>query len=133
MRRLTTAPNIAIATLWADMLTSGGIRSTVQRYFASSIAGEIPPDQALPEIWIEDAAQYDAATLDKVLNDVENDVLCMALASCDAETVAVFVKALTEQRRELVEQQITNSKAMPKEALASARQLLTNKFREFLV
>ena len=61
MRRLTTAPNIAIATLWADMLTSGGIRSTVQRYFASSIAGEIPPDQALPEIWIEDAAQYDAA------------------------------------------------------------------------
>jgi hypothetical protein len=48
LRRLTTAPNIAIATLWADMLTSGGIRSTVQRYFASSIAGEIPPDQALP-------------------------------------------------------------------------------------
>lgn len=82
---------------------------------------------------LEDAAQYDAATLDKVLNDVENDVLCMALASCDAETVAVFVKALTEQRRELVEQQITNSKAMPKEALASARQVLTNKFREFLV
>lgn len=61
MRRLTTAPNIAIATLWADMLTNGGIKSTVQRYFASSIAGEIPPDQALPEIWIEDAAQYDAA------------------------------------------------------------------------
>lgn len=61
MKRLTTAPNIAIATLWADMLTSGGILATVQRYFASSIAGEIPPDQALPEIWIDDAAQYDAA------------------------------------------------------------------------
>ena len=54
MRRLTTAPNIAIATLWADMLTSGGIAATVQRYFAGSIAGEIPPDQALPEIWIQD-------------------------------------------------------------------------------
>ena len=61
MKRLTTAPNIAIATLWADMLTSGGIGATVQRYFASSIAGEIPPDQALPEVWVDDAAQFDAA------------------------------------------------------------------------
>jgi hypothetical protein len=61
MKRLTTAPNIAIATLWADMLTGGGIEASVQRYFASSIAGEIPPDQALPEVWIADAAQFDAA------------------------------------------------------------------------
>ena len=61
MKRLTTAPNIAIATLWADMLTHGGIEASVQRYFASSIAGEIPPDQALPEVWIADAAQFDAA------------------------------------------------------------------------
>lgn len=61
MRRLATAPNIAIATLWADMLTAGGIVASVQRYFASGIAGEIPPDQALPEIWIADDAQLGAA------------------------------------------------------------------------
>jgi hypothetical protein len=61
MKRLTTAPNIAIATLWADMLTGGGIAASVQRYFASSIAGEIPPDQALPEVWITDETQFDAA------------------------------------------------------------------------
>ena len=70
MKRLTTAPNIAIATLWADMLTSGGIASTVQRYYASSIAGEIPPDQALPEIWIEDAAQFEAAR--QLLNELRH-------------------------------------------------------------
>ena len=61
MKRLTTAPNIAIATLWADMLRSGGIGASVQRYYAGSIAGEIPPDQALPEVWIADAAQFDVA------------------------------------------------------------------------
>jgi hypothetical protein len=61
MKRLTTAPNIAIATLWADMLTGGGIAASVQRYFASSIAGEIPPDQALPEVWITDETQLGAA------------------------------------------------------------------------
>jgi uncharacterized protein YlaI len=52
MRRLTTAPNLALATLWSDMLTQAGIAATVQRAYASSIAGEIPPDQSLPEIWV---------------------------------------------------------------------------------
>ena len=54
MKRLTTAPNLALATLWADMLTHAGVKSTVQRAYASSIAGELPPDQTLPEIWIMD-------------------------------------------------------------------------------
>ena len=61
MRRLTTAPNLALATLWADMLTQGGIDATVQRAWASSIAGEIPPDQSLPEIWVSDDSQLGAA------------------------------------------------------------------------
>src|SRR5438067_11586500 len=61
MRRLTTAPNLAIATLWADMLTQGGFEASVQRAYASSIAGEVPPDQCLPEVWVMDETQHDAA------------------------------------------------------------------------
>jgi uncharacterized protein YlaI len=61
MRRLITAPNLAIATLWSDMLTQGGIDATVQRAYASSIAGEVPPDQCLPEVWVMDDEQIDAA------------------------------------------------------------------------
>lgn len=61
MRRLTPAPNLAIATLWADMLTQAGIEARVQRAYASSIAGELPPDQCLPEIWVEDDDQLDRA------------------------------------------------------------------------
>ena len=30
MRRLVSAPNLALATLWADMLTHGGIDATVR-------------------------------------------------------------------------------------------------------
>ena len=30
MLRLTQAPNIAIATLWADLLTEAGLEATVQ-------------------------------------------------------------------------------------------------------
>jgi hypothetical protein len=61
MKRLTTAPNLALATLWADMLSQTGVATTVQRAYASSIAGEIPPDQALPELWVLDDGQLDAA------------------------------------------------------------------------
>jgi hypothetical protein len=61
MKRLTTAPNIALATLWADMLTHAGIEATVQRMYASSIAGELPPDQALPEVWVSDDSELERA------------------------------------------------------------------------
>ena len=60
MKRLAQAPNLAIATLWADMLSQAGIGVTVQRAFAGSIAGEIPPDQALPELWLIDERQAGA-------------------------------------------------------------------------
>ena len=61
MRRLISAPNLALATLWADMLRQAGIPASVQRAFTSSIAGEIPPDQALPEVWVEDAERLEEA------------------------------------------------------------------------
>lgn len=62
MKRLVQAPNAAIATLWADMLRQAGIETSVQRYFTGSIAGEIPPDQALPEVWVLDDDEHARAT-----------------------------------------------------------------------
>ena len=52
MLRLTQAPNIAIAALWVDVLRHGGIDASMQRYFLGAAAGELPPDQCLPEIWL---------------------------------------------------------------------------------
>jgi hypothetical protein len=52
MLRLAQAPNIVIAALWADALQQGGFSATVQRYFLGGIAGELPPDQCLPEVWL---------------------------------------------------------------------------------
>ena len=69
MRRLTQAPNLAIATLWADMLCGAGLAVTVQRAFASGIAGEIPPDQALPELWLVDEA--DEAQARQLLHELQ--------------------------------------------------------------
>ena len=52
MPRLTQAPNLAIATLWADALHNAGIATSVQRQFLAGVAGELPPDQCLPEVWV---------------------------------------------------------------------------------
>jgi hypothetical protein len=61
MKRLLHTPNLALATLWVDQLAAAGIAASVQRAYASAIAGEIPPDQCLPEIWVMDDADHAAA------------------------------------------------------------------------
>ncbi len=80
MRRLITAPNIAIATLWADMLTQAGMDANVQRAYASSIAGEIPPDQSQPEIWLMDDSRLEEARalLRAMQNRPTRHWLCLA-------------------------------------------------------
>ena len=70
MRKLTQAPNIAIAALWVDLLRQAGIEASVQRWYARGIAGEIPPDQALPEIWVHDDAAIEQAK--RLLADLRN-------------------------------------------------------------
>ena len=61
MKRLLQAPNLALATLWADQLSGAGIEARVERAYASGIVGHIPPDQSLPEVWVEDASQFERA------------------------------------------------------------------------
>ena len=70
MKRVVQAPNLMVATLWADMLVRDGLSATVQRAFASGIAGELPPDQALPEIWVNDDSHHTRAL--RMVEDLRN-------------------------------------------------------------
>jgi hypothetical protein len=70
MKRLLQAPNLALATLWADQLVSAGIDANVQRAYACGIVGEIPADQALPEVWVLDDSQHRQATT--LLHDLQH-------------------------------------------------------------
>ena len=64
MLRVARAPNIAIAALWVDVLQQAGFSASVQRYFLGGVAGELPPDQCLPEVWLaHDAEEADAKAL----------------------------------------------------------------------
>lgn len=70
MQRLTQAPNLALATLWCDLLRQAGIAASVQRQFLVGVAGELPPDQCLPEIWLSDPQQESRAR--SVLYDLQH-------------------------------------------------------------
>jgi hypothetical protein len=71
MKRLTQAPNIAIAALWVEALRHAGIEATVQRYYLGAAAGELPPDQCLPEVWaIHDEQEQAARVLLRDLSSV---------------------------------------------------------------
>ena len=70
MQRLTQAPNLAIATMWADALNREGIVTSLQRTFLTGGIGDLPPDQCLPEIWITEPTQEKRAR--EVLHDLQN-------------------------------------------------------------
>ena len=78
MLRLTRAPNIAIAALWLDALQQAGYSASMQRYFLGSVAGELPPDQCQPEIWLAHADEKAGAIalLDALQNMPQRRWLC---------------------------------------------------------
>ena len=61
MRRVESAPNLVIATLWADALSAAGIEARVFSRYLSSIAGEIPPSEAEPTVWVLDDSDLERA------------------------------------------------------------------------
>lgn len=61
MKHLIDAPHLALATLWADQLRQAGFEVTVVGEHAAGIAGEIPPHEALPSIWVMDDRERPAA------------------------------------------------------------------------
>ena len=68
MKRVDIAPNLVIATLWADALNAAGLRAEVFSRYLTSIAGEIPPDQCNPAVWVLDDG--DLARAKQVLQEL---------------------------------------------------------------
>jgi Putative prokaryotic signal transducing protein len=80
MIRVYTARQRYDAYLVADRLNQAGIKAHVFNEHASSIVGDVPPDVAQPQVWIERECDRERAQI--VLRDIEAagtrqvDVLC---------------------------------------------------------
>ena len=53
MKKIFTAANLPEAHLLADWLADRGVRTRIFNANASSLAGELPIDAALPQLWVE--------------------------------------------------------------------------------
>ena len=54
MKRIHTASNLPEAHLLVDLLADRGIRSRIFNAHASSLAGELPIEASLPQLWVDD-------------------------------------------------------------------------------
>lgn len=61
MLRLTSAPSVVVATVWADLLGEAGIAATVQRSFSDSVPGGFESlgvqADSPPEVWLMNEAE----------------------------------------------------------------------------
>ena len=61
MKRVHSAANLPEAHLLVDLLADRGIRARILNANASSIAGELPIEASLPQVWVDDPADADRA------------------------------------------------------------------------
>ena len=82
MIRFYTARNRFDAYLLADRLKQAGIRAHVFNEHASSIVGEVPPDVAQPQVWLEREQDRERAEL--LLSRIEDDAAQVGSRRCPA-------------------------------------------------
>ena len=70
------------AWLVADRLNQAGIRAHVFNQHASSIVGDVPPDVAQPQVWLERECDVERAQV--VLKDIESGGTRTGSVSCGA-------------------------------------------------
>ncbi len=79
---------------------------------------------------LEDVASFPDNLLRKILSDVDNEELAMALATCSQDTVDVILDALSPRRKSFLISQLRSAKGASEEATQSARVSLTRRIRE---
>lgn len=91
MQRFFVASHRVEAYLLVDRLAHAGIKAHVFNEHVSSIVGDVPPDVALPQVWLDDDA--DRARADTVLLEYQAErnrqgsVVC---AKCGEDNPATF-------------------------------------------
>ncbi len=82
MKRVHSASNLPEAHLLVDLLADRGIRARIFNANASSLAGELPIDAALPQVWVDDPA--DATRAREVIETFTRGAATTAVLNCPA-------------------------------------------------
>ncbi|MGE4233685.1 MAG: FliG C-terminal domain-containing protein [Bacteriovoracia bacterium] len=82
---------------------------------------------------LEDVPSLPQPLTSKVLEEIENDELALALLTCPRDIVDYVLGEIPPNRRTLLNSQLTMYHGLPKEKLKQARVSVTQKFREVMV
>ena len=91
MKRVHSAANLPEAHLLVDLLADRGIRARIFNANASSIAGELPIEASLPQVWVDDPA--DATRAREVIDAYQREVpstLAVKCPNCGEENPGSF-------------------------------------------
>lgn len=61
MKKVYSAQNITMVGLVRDLLESSDIATVIRNQFLSGAAGELPPIECWPELWVRDDRDYERA------------------------------------------------------------------------
>lgn len=73
MKKVYSAQNITMVGLVRDLLESSGIDTVIRNQFLAGAAGELPPIECWPELWIRHDRDYDRARtlVDEIIREEE--------------------------------------------------------------
>jgi hypothetical protein len=82
VKRVHSAANLPEAHLLVDLLADRGIRARILNANASSLAGELPIEASLPQVWVDDPTDADRARA--VIDAYHREIPTTATIKCPA-------------------------------------------------
>jgi hypothetical protein len=91
VKRVHAAANLPEAQLLVDLLADRGIRARIFNAHASSLAGELPIEASLPQVWVDDPtdAEPARAVIDAYPREVPSN-LTVKCPNCGEENPLSF-------------------------------------------
>ncbi len=116
-------------TFWGTVVSESTDQDTIVEGLVRSrpeIAGQLKKFR----FRLEEAASLPDELLSRVLSQVDNEELCLAMATCSKDVREIFADALSDARRQVIADMYPSYRTAHKERTAAARQKLTKKIRE---
>ncbi len=117
------------ADFWGNILSEADDQDSILRIIERE-KPDLYPSLKKYRFALEDAASLPDSILEKVLVNVDNDELCLALSTCSKDVADVLLDALSPKRREHLLDQLQGYKESDKEKTNAAKIILTKKIRE---
>ena len=92
MKKVYTTPNLLLAGHIKNLLEMQGIACRMKNAFLAGAAGELPPIECWPEIWIENDTHYNWAleVVEDATNDDDTDSTPWVCPQCQTENEGQF-------------------------------------------